>query len=419
MVYSSFICLSSTASRETFPNNSLTSFCNVLPTPLVNRERKRFYIKLKAIGIGIRAVNPATFTSSYLKIHISELEGQRQGREYTNAIGGFAFPPKEKYGKEELYGFHTFQQSSYLPIRFQTLDKLQVEITDIKNNPVLLQQAPATLLWLEITNMEGDEQFNISCLSRHPNLYPGNKLGYFTTPLPSEINLSKFEVALYQLIYPALMQETKIAKLQINEEEFEYHLDNMKNTEDFIREVKSSIRESQFKKDIIFSIARRGKQKNQAYFHRKKRANVVDGTNETAITIKSSIIFTKACGQTTEPRGTTMLLPGMYMFFNGIPNIHLGMPSPIAMLHCNLVNSNITCGEQGQVLQCVPVLTNKPHRTNRLYEPSQLSYHSIPDKSFTHIEFKFVNPDGRQRDFDTNNPEDNMLITLIFRTKYK
>jgi hypothetical protein len=72
---------------------------------------------------------------------------------------------------------------------------------------------------------------------------------------------SKF-VALYQLIYPALMQETKITKLQINEETFEYHLDKMKHIEKFITKVKSNISRSQFKEDIHIFHCQKSKTKN-------------------------------------------------------------------------------------------------------------------------------------------------------------
>jgi hypothetical protein len=87
------------------------------------------------------------------------------------------------------------------------------------------------------------------------------------------------------------------------------------------------------------------------------------------------------------------------------------------MLQCYIIKPNIMCGRQARLLQCVPVLERREHNLSRIYEPQQLTYHSVPHRPINVIKFNFTNPDGTAREFTSVDDEEGTLVTLIFRKR--
>lgn len=407
------ICLSSRACLDVFPKNRENAFTNQLPIHLKNKDNKRFYIRLKKIGVCTKGKSSWwRHNFSYIKVHIYEVEEQNEGMIQTHFAGGFPFPPEEVCSHD--YAMHTFQHAPHLLIRFQQLDKLTVKLTDEHNQDIAIAFGPPTILWLEITDMEPEDEFTITCISRQPDMYPNNQLQCFTTPLPTEMSLPNYEVALMQLVYPPELEEKVMASLRVGDLIWNYNISAMETTEDFIKAVHTDILASRYKDLLKFKRLQYGPMKGHLFFAmRWKRGWQSIGP----ITVQPSPNFTKVCGQTVNPRAKTTLTPGKLFIFDGQPNIRLGQENPVAMLQCNIIKHNIMCGTQAQLLHCVPVLANKPLEGQRLYEPTQLVFHPVAHYPISRIELKFTNPDGALRDFKPNNPDDCMIISLLFRHK--
>jgi hypothetical protein len=411
---STTICLSSDASVDIFPTNDATAFVNRLPRTLTNMENRKFHLKLKAIAMTTRSADPARITSGLARVHIYEVEGQRRGLEYRQNAGGFAFPPSE--WRRGNYGLHTFSSPVRLPLRFQTLDKLHVLLTDDQDRKLELHTGPPTLLWVELTDseMEPEEEFTITAVSSQPDLFPGNRLANFTMPLQSELSLVDYEVALLHLVYPPLMTEDATAALTVNGTRLTFDMNEFVDNEDFVQTVNDRLGELTENR-LRFGVSADPRFDGQAYLLRggQRRGDDLHADFH----IYPSPTFTKACGQTSHPRARTVLRPGKMFLFEGRPNIHLGRPHPLAMLECGLLNPNIVCGRLAPLLQCVPVLARREHNLARMYEPQQLTYHPVPQRPFTTINFRFTDPDGTPRDFRSTDPHDGMLITLSFRKR--
>ena len=396
------MCLSSHASLETFPSNTQCDFVNHLPMPVTNKEGKSFYIRLKSIGIA----NNDTGWSSYLKIHIYEVVEQREGVNYTHFAGGFSYPPKLSLGKD--YGFHTFRQAAHLPIRFHELNKIQISITNEIGEKPPLPSAPATLVWVELTDMAPEDQFTITCLSNQPSLYPNNNLVQFTTPLPTEMSVAGYEVALQQLVYPPYMTEASVAEIQVGRYNWKYRLDLLEGgLHEFVARVQGSLSKSTYKQELVFDI-----HEGKAFFARRKTTL---SKARGGITITPSLNFIKACGQLHKVQGEITLMPGETLIFEGQANPRLGVAHPVAMLECDIISPNVRCGERSQLLQCVPVFRNKDYTDNRLYEPPELAFHPVAEVPINSIDFKFLEPDGRLRQFSPDNTDDYIAITLLFK----
>ena len=415
--YSEYICLSSRACLETFPSNTSTAFSNLLPRPIINRENKTYYLKLHGVSL-VNKFSDMSFDwyKSYLRIHIKEVSEQRHGQGFMHLVGGLTFPTDNVVGNG--VGVHIFQHTPYLPLRFQHLTKLEVIITDRENQVVELEEGPPTLIWFKMTDQPDDLQFTITCTSNHPTLYPANDLNIFTSPLPSEMELGAYEVALLQLVFPPEMHEmSQRMALRIGDD---YLLDipisRLRTIPDILNLIKRDLNQSKYKK--YFTIGVRNNLQGGGFFRRSNKPDPDRGNQP--IYVWFNEVFAKIFDSDKSSNFSTMMHLGETINLNSRnrpPNIYNVLPNPVAMLHCNLVESNVVAGRQGNLLQCVPVYLDRLGDEKRLYEPEQLAYHAVKTSPISSIKFSFLNEMGQSRGFESNSPANDIMITLLFRLR--
>lgn len=413
---SMYICLSSDASMQIFPNNSKTHFVNQFPFPLKNRDSSRkFYVRVSSISISTQehSLPPA----DYAEIHLQEVEGQRSGRDFVNVVGGFKYPPKSGQNGS-IYGTHVFTQAARLPLQFQELQRLEVRITNRDNKQLRLDEGPPTLVWLEITDdMDDRDEFTVICNSLHPNLFPSNTLSHFTAPIPSYMTLDDHEVALLQVTFPAYMTDRKEKALMwINDTEYTYDLSTMMRTSTFINQVSTDLRLGEFGDELRFYISgEHTRFPNRTVMKRKK----LDAEDPREIRVHFNTAFLDACGQTNQPRTATYLKPGKMILFEGTANIFNAMPHPVSVLTCNLIEPNIMAAQHAYALQCVPIVHGRGAADYpTVYEPKNLSFHPVKPLPFNSMTFRFLEPDGTLKNLTTHH-YGGIQVTLLFRKKHK
>lgn len=409
-----FLCLSSEGSGHIFPYNSPTCFANRFPKPIFNEQGRTFSIRLVSISLG--GTLALGQQENYLNVHIYEMEAQRSGHQYTQSAGGFAYPPR-RHALERKYGLHTFRHSPHLPLRYHKLEELHVRLTNKDGKQVELTPGYPTLLWIELTDAMKEDEFMITCSSEHPEFFPSNSLNIFSSPLPSELELKSYEVALLNIIFPAHVEEPTKVSLEVDEYSFHFQLRYIRNARHFVQLVKDDLNVYNRNKErnaLTCGIVERGEKRGQFYIMRNENDTVQLG-QESGIKIVPSPTFTRACGQVLLPRERTYLQPGEMILFEGKPNVNLALPNPLAMVHCDIINHNIVAGEQGNLLQWVPAMRGKEENDNRLYEPEHLAFHPVVERPFNKVGFAMLNPDGRAREFKKDNPASSIIITLIFR----
>ena len=401
--------LSSNNSLDVFPGNTATNFSNVLPRKLQARGQRKYYVRLVGVALSNEADN-----LSHVRVHLQELQPQKAGQKFTQVLGSFQFPTEEVMGSDG-YGFHTFRHHVYLPLQFEELESLQVRLTDENDTPLNLHQNFSTLIWIEMYETVMEDRFTIACSSRQPALYPANELGSYFVPLPSELNLPGYEVALLNVLYPPQMedQQDEVSLLLGEKHETEYlrfYLDNYSNSDDFLRHVQERIRNTLYRDALAIHKVNDGKYKDSIVIVHSAVTSVFN-----QIRVAPSPAFSRACGQINSPVEPKVLKKGELLVFEGVLNIFLAKPHPFAMVECDIIEASVKSGKHANLIQIVPLLRSQVEGRSKLYEPERLIYHPVVQRPISRIAFNFRDPSGRQKYLRTANDEDFVLITLSFR----
>lgn len=405
-----FYLLSSDACLNAYPSNRREHFINTFPFPLVNRQNKKYYIKVISICISSTTGSLNNDIPSYIRINIQQLQPQRHGLGFTKTAAGFPYPPTEF--NDDGCAIHSFNNALYLPLLFQELYELRITLVDEKDELISgLNDGPPTLILVQLTDRIMEDRFTISCCSHQPELFPENTLAEFRVPLPTELALPGYEVALLNLLFPShLKDEEESASVTINDVKLVFNLDRITTTAQFITSVRRLMRDNHMTPHLTFGKLMAGPHRGQLHFH------MLPTSPMATITITPSPSFTLACGQRT-PKGTVILQPDHFMVFDGQPSVYLSRPNPVAMLTCDIVKSNVIGGKQSNLLQFTPIFKKKPAEANKLYEPKQLIYHKVVNRPFDHIKFVFLEGDGRSKTLLSSTPRAAIYATLAFRRR--
>ena len=413
------ICLSSTASMDIHPSNHPTFFTNQLYHALENKDNGQFYIRLINIAISGNFA-PNSPPADSLQISIYEAEQQRQGVKFDQIVGSVELPPGNSYS------LYYFKNSSPIPLRFQRLQKLQVSITNREGKQIILRKAqPPTILTLELIKGMEQHHFTITCKTFHPLTFPNNNLNEFTCPLPSQMELTNYEVALQNIGFPSDMLEDRTPfAITINKHIFRWPGPSaFRDTSQFEQSVKNVIETSELKDDIEFGVeVDRKTLTRHAYIKRKEKLVLIRAEDIHAynhpIKVSPSIPFARACGQQWDIETHKELMPGEKWVFKGSPNINLAIPGSLVATHCSIIKPNLVGNTQTNLMQIIPIKTRIGNTLRKYYQPEQLIFHSVIARPFDTINFKLTELDGRPRQFYSNNvAASDMYITLLFRKK--
>ncbi len=419
-----FVTLSSASNLDQYPENRHDSFTNSLAYSITNRENLPYFVQLYSVQVTTKLSAEQEGYPNYLKVNIYETQGQIEGREYSHFVDGFPFGPNHA-GPGQNHIYHVFENSPVVRLRFQELRSLHVGITDVNDEPVHFQKdAFPTLLWLKIgQNMDEGENFTITCLSGgHSDVFPANSLASFVVPLPKELDLTDFEVAMLHMIYPVGMTDEGSAKLLIDKYIFTYYLSEFDFTANLIRKINTDVTKMlhgdvEVRKVHNEAEAREvGVPVGRVFIRRRRGARAVPYN----FRINKSML--KALGGASSTTVPNKLSVGDVIPFDYAPNLFAATPMPTAIVECSIVKPNIVASRRAQVLQLVPVVTHRHGDifgvTSTLVSPKQLVWQSVIERPFNTIGFRWTDIDGGNRVFRVENAEDNpMTVVLIFRRK--
>jgi hypothetical protein len=434
------ICLLSNNCTNIFPRNKRTAFTNILAVPIYNEDNSTFFVRLRGIGIGFNSFRPRSNNPKYVNISLYELEEQVSGLNKENRnLGGIAYPPKEAdvdlVRKDYIYT--TVKNAPYLPLRFNVLQRLKIVLTDENGQRFSIGYGPATIILLEIVpqeEMKEEGSFTVTCYSHQPETYAHNQLSRFTCPMPETFELKGYEVALTNIIYPTGMEEEVIAQIKVESNTYNFNLHSFRTPMAFISAVNREIsKNNDFGNELRFLPHSTKDIFGSQSFHTTLTRKLIAGKNQKPfLSIRLNYNFCRVLGEAQENAHILLLKPGEVFHFGQPgqkPSLAYAIPSPIAMLLCDVVEKSYVGAEMHPLLTCLPVkhnwsvnykLGDYDKEITWNYEPDNPHYVDVKGTPFDSISFSFHNAGVSnmiERIFKPKVEDDTIMITLAFRPK--
>lgn len=436
MVSKTYITLASNDSLDHYPENRLNHFTNVLPRHFIHRmmspNTEKIFVRLRSIAIsphlhqdeGASADGSDINEGKLAHVHLSELEPQIKNGGYARSIGQFFLSTKNK---AKSYDTFNFEHAPYLPLRSLPIAHLTVTITDIFGQKLALKDGFPTFVSLEVVDMDLSREFTISCNSHLQNLgevFANNNLTHFKVPVPEELNLDGWEVALLSASCPPNLKRSAEVWISFQDfddentkEVFTWNLFDFvgKTKDDFAEGVKTKIAKStkygQAGAGMRFYRKDDKENENHGFFH------IVNDTAK-KVTVKASPRFCDVVGEETTYIFVSHLDPGWQFIFKGESGVGRGLPSSLALVNCNIVESSAVGSSLVPLLHMMPLrhFEKDDKEKNSIYEPQHLIFHKVRDINFSYIEFQLTQPNGENHEFETDGDIDHgMNFTLLFR----
>jgi hypothetical protein len=417
------VCVVSSNNLDLFPSNSRTHFINHFSTVICNQAHSRtLYARLKAVGLAVDRSQP--IQPGYVKVQLYEIAEQLEGRGFNRLLGGFEHPQSA----DSSYTYKTFGNTPYLPFRQAALDQLHIVLTDANDKRFRIEQGPPTIILIEVvneSNMEDEGSFNITCRSNDSeNVYTHNLPAHFTSALPELFDLKNYEVTLLNVVYPNVMSETCRVTIRVEEELYTIDLkDDVFDLDSFLLKVNMEMGKGFFGQELKFAKLRLQDGQERVSLTREKMLYGADKYQQHQVQVTMSWSLLKLLGQTNSYNSLLMMGVGQRVVFESIPSLDNVMPSPVAMLMCDVVKPGWVGDSMKQLLTCLPVKFQSPDGTqSTIYEPAHLHYVDVKETPFSNITFQFVNPGQGMhvREFLIDSASDECVtITLSFRPKRK
>ncbi len=422
-----------------FPDNTSSSFTNVLGEAIVNHDQTPIYLRL------LEAFLPNTLASddfsevedertrhvtrdrstplpgNVLNVDLAEIEAQAEGRKLQHSAGRLPYPRKitDLINTPADLVHCVPRHRPLLKLSNEYVYRLHVKITDIHHREVPFKPGLPTILVFEMQRHTNDSNFTMVCASLQPASHPDNTLNKFICPLPGEMELTNYEVALQQIMYPDTIKNRVITlPIKINDYKYDLEIDYHTSLDHIVFGIKYAIASSGLNNELIFDWDFRTK---RAYFFRYESPK--DGSAPVAqCLLQLPEEFKKATQDYAGGEGDLKIsiAQGQRVWLERMPDIWKIIPSPYGMLNCSIIEDNVIGSRTSKTLQCVPFSLKRDvfdaDGGLGAYEPEHLTYHKVTDKPFNAIEFSLTDANMEQKRFISERPEtDMMMITLIFR----
>ena len=473
-----YVTLMANGNLDHFQANTLTSFTNLLPQALIDDQgNDKIYIRLRKLFMHHRLVEKEDPYNSHVQVHVTELEPNAKSgdRWFKKCLATFPFPTdKDIYGD---YAFIDFEHTAFHQIHSVPVRQLSLRLTNADRKPLKLQDGPTTIAIFELSDMDYSNQFTVTCQSHtkyEKMLYPANSLTKFKVHLPEEFSLGDWEVAMVNMSYPADLTfkdediywtyATEVKNNVVTRVDTKFDMSHdYANTDEFTKTlVALNNAEPTTQNMIVIEKINRGPAHLDNGLWRFRldvrrdpaaaaaavavaddaaapadpaaavadpaaaAVDAVDPPNNVAwndatdyVTLEFSPAFCSIFGLSHEII-TRKLKNGESFVLKGTPpNIRNILPSPLAMVYCDIVEPCPISNVMDSLLQVVPL---KFDTNVGYFEPNHLLFHPITSRSFSNIEFEILQPNGNVLPLDYDERalmaiSQGMTFTLLFRRK--
>ena len=395
-------------------NNTLTQFANVLPFPITPRQTNCLYVRLRTLAMSHKLLNQAA-TPGHIRVKLKELAPQLTAGRFDRTLALLPFPPGTEYG---VYALTDFEWTPFLALETVPLTTLTVSIVNSSGEPLDLAEGPPTIVKLEISEMDYENQFTITAESNaSKELFADNTLSEFSNSLPMPLDLTGWEVALQSVAFPFDLVQSSNADVSFTTIIFSNSapadvkyvvkrmaLDPTSTNADLLAAIVTSCNEDDDLKEVMICEV-----EDETVFYRIRALD--NGGN--VLRLRFSSDFRRIFDQVPE---WIDLASSTYVTLRGEPNVERVQPSPLAYLYTNLIEKNIVASGAYSMLQVVPVQksTWATGNTTTVYEPQHLIFHPGKQGVQSKVFFYFVDINNTKLNLSSASDQ-SMIVTVVVR----
>lgn len=414
------ITLVSNVSSKLYPNNTATDFTNNLAFAISKSEDTEYIgVRIKSIylskysevdedGIKIKHYEP-------LSIRLSGLQGQIVN-DYTEPVLAVANVRKAfaKSGKVK-YCHVTFDRSPVVRINQPLITHLRIQLTTNSGEKYPLwnnQLIVPTIVELDLLAMNDESEFTITCMSHGSNeaFFEANSLTNFQSRLGRFLELGSWEVGLQSIALPPFLKrgEKMILKWIYFQGDERPDMDDAN-----WRIIEIPLKNNLVKREDVFDEITR--QMSMTAYN-----TLADGreklefwqSDEGKWTLKNNVPQSDVHVYANAPMCEILHCPQWQILKpNQEDGTHITEISSrasaadliqtpeIAFLYASLVKENMVGEQNVNLLSVVPMneflMDSLPDRGASIYEPQNIIYREIKEKSYTQLSFELRRADGR------------------------
>ena len=203
------ICSPSNASLTKYPENTLTKFIHVLPSPIFLDKNKSYELGLRSISLSNNfdstKSNEIVKKTGYIKVFLNELYSSERSKSDISAKCLARIPCNLNKQENKILN-HTFTNVIYLKLlECDEIKELSFTLTDEHNNQLSLSTGPATIIHCEMRESTMNDQFTLTVNPFYSvSEYVTNENNDFKVTFPSELILNgEWEIGIHSIIVPA------------------------------------------------------------------------------------------------------------------------------------------------------------------------------------------------------------------------
>lgn len=348
--------------------------------------------------------------------------------EWGQSAGQFAFPLVDVGSDTGFFAFPS--EAPVVKLRSVQLHTLSISIVDLEGRAFKCpESAHPTTIIMEVSNQrfENEDSFTVVLDSKQPSRYPRNTVTDFIIPIPNNIarfgNLSEYEVSLRSITLPKDIREVVSCHLWIQNTKFDYDLDKFWDVSELIDHLSELLKQSEIGRQISVYLEEEKTDDAGFVLNQFEAGRIVfeldfDILNDTRrIEIYMSKSFLLLAGlPIIYEQSFVLSSSNKKVLLKGVekPNIHRAKPSSILAFHSDIVVPTMNGNNHQQIMDIFPL----EYVSGVLYEPKCAAWHTLLPFS-NEIAFSIKTIDGRARVFQSENPDDNDLLSTTLTLKFR
>ena len=365
-----------------------------------------------------------------IRVKLSQLDRSVLSGDSDQVLGEFYIDPADTSSK---YHVQEFQHPPFVKISQIPLTQLTLELIGTDGQPIEMEGGPPTVAVLEVAHAT-EASFGMICRSNDPyssEIFEDNTQGKFKIRLPSELDLSAYDVSLAKIVYPSHVKESaygilriifrKLPALELNSFNYYYNIEEISEKSptrpqlltvlnvpfEHHTEVQRKVKWSLSKGKMCIKVKPDRDEKIAVFINAALLTLLgitcdFEGYEKHYVSFSERVKFSKFCfGEKPNYKGA----------------VRLTRMDPLTFVQCNFVEENYWNQNLSPLLAVIPS-PKYDEEGETVVVPENMTYKPVKRGKFSHLEFVLSRRDGSPNPYRLMYDEEGAItLHLLFKAR--